>query len=385
MKNIILIVLDSVRRDFFFNKIKNTLDELKNNFVDFTNCYSIYTATFISHYTIFFGDYFNKAINQNFPAQLKNLGFKTRSFCNGAIINGYPLKHIVEPNIKNYRPFRDEMINDLGMVPESNWNKKLYGETLEDYYGAADDEDRNIPNKWKEYINNNKDENNFIFLHFWNAHFIYGINNYLKNKIEGKNYIEIGKKLLKRVMNKELTEKFVKKAYSMRIYELINIYVRELISLLKQNKMYDDSMIIITSDHGEGLGDIGRYLTKKLFFIYKKYNVIQHFIKFLPDIKSRFSCKWDFYAFYHHGRFELQKEIPLLIKFPNNEFGGKKYHRKVTLFDLIHTINDLIGKKINIKSKNGFSLYSLLKKGDSAREQYKIKENIKKLITIKKI
>jgi hypothetical protein len=33
--------------------------------------------------------------------------------------------------------------------------------------------------------------------------------------------------------------------------------------------------------------------------------------------------KLDFNAFYHSGNHELQKEIPLLIKFPNSEFGGK--------------------------------------------------------------
>ena len=60
MKNVILIVLDSARGDLFEKQMKHAPQELKKDFVKFTNCRSIYSTTFLSHYAMFFGDNFNK-------------------------------------------------------------------------------------------------------------------------------------------------------------------------------------------------------------------------------------------------------------------------------------------------------------------------------------
>jgi len=388
MRNIILIVLDSVRRDFFYPNINDGPNELRKDFVDFRNCYSIYTATCTSHYTIFFGDYWNKSKNENFPVQLKNFGFKTRSFCNGAIITGYPLKEIVEENIKNNKPFRDKMIEDLGILPQFDWEKEMFGSRFEDYYGTADDEDRNVPERWKDYLCEHKEEKNFIFLHFWKAHHNYRINEYLENEIERGNYAVIGKELIRRVKNRELTESFVKNIYSKRINEIINIYLKDLMNILKENGMYDNSLIIITADHGEGLGDIGKDYGDMFFnvykFIFRYYNSLRKKIVFLPKMRKKY-YKWDFNTFYHNLDHELQKEIPLLVKFPNNEFGGKKYDKKVTLFDIIHTIDDLIGNKLDIRKDYGSSLYSLLVLGAGGRDRYKIKRRIHRLKSLKLI
>lgn len=394
MKNIFLLVLDSVRRDFFFDSFLSQLNELKNDFVQFTNCHSIYTSTCLSHYTIFFGDYFGKARNQNFPAQLKNFGYKSRSFCNGAIIRLYPLKGNLEPSLNNKLPYRNDIIRDLGIEPAFNWNRELFGSKFEDYTECADDEKNKISEKWKKYIIDNKERKNIIFLHFWNTHHNYNINEYLKAKIEGENIKEIGQNLLAKIINKEITEKFVKKVYSTRIYEILSTYIKDLIKLLKENNIYTDSLIIITSDHGEGLGDIGFHFTKRLHKFYDKiknfilmnYNeIIQKRLRFLPKIKTFYLSKYDFFTFYHSGQFKLQKQIPLLVKFPNNEFGGKFYDNKVSLFDIIHTVNNLIDKKIKIGNFYGHSLYSLLKEGETSREKYKLDVEIKKLISLEKL
>ncbi|MFW9876729.1 MAG: sulfatase-like hydrolase/transferase [Candidatus Thorarchaeota archaeon] len=387
MKDIYLIILDSVRQDFLSNSL---FPELVHDFVEFSNCKSIYTSTCLSHYTIFYGNYFGKAENKCFPAQLKKLGYKVKSFCNGAIIIGYPLKTIFEENFHANAPYREDFINDLGINIEYNWNRRLFGSKLEDYYGAADDEDRNIPLKWQEYIVNNKNNKNFIFLHFWNTHHNYEINEFLENKITGKNLKELGQELIKRIIYKELTIKFTKKVYLKRIHEVSENYIRDLISLLKKNELYDDSLIIITSDHGEGLGDIGkncpRSLVKTFKFLfetvilgfYKRLNRLK-FFNYLPKLDEFLTCKWEFYTFFHSGGYNLQKEIPMFIKFPNKEFGGKICRQEVSLFDIIHTINDLLDEKILIKSSKGRSFFSLLKGGKDAIEKYKIKTTIKNL------
>ena len=367
MDNIVLIVLDSVRRDFFHKNMTSAPAELRKDFVDFKKCSSIYTSTFASHYTMFFGDYLNKAKNDSFPAQLKKFGFKNRSFCNGAIITGYPLKDIVEKNLKKNRPYRETMVDDLGLFPEFNWEREMFGKVFEDYHGAADDEQRNVPEKWKGYIRDNRKNKNFIFLHFWNAHHNYGINGHIEEKITGRNFHEIGKELIRRVKNNELTEKFVKDVYSKRINELLTIYIKDLIKILKETSLYQDSLIIITADHGEGLGDIGLIYNERFFYTYQKifrnYCKIKKRLSFLPTFKELY-YKWDFHTYYHNGSHDYQRMIPLLVKFPDNEFGGQYCDRKVSLFDIFNTIDELLPGRLDIQSRHGHSLYSRLKKPD---------------------
>ena len=55
--------------------------------------------------------------------------------------------------------------------------------------------------------------------------------------------------------------------------------------------------------------------------------------------------------------------VPLLIKFPHGEFGGKKYDKMVTLFDVIPTINHYVNNRILLKRDFGYSLHSLPKSG----------------------
>ncbi|MFX0001875.1 MAG: sulfatase-like hydrolase/transferase [Candidatus Hodarchaeota archaeon] len=384
MNNIFLIVLDSARKDFIFNNIKDNFPELKTDFVDFNNCWSIYTSTFLSHYTIFFGDYINKSENENFPAQLKSLGYKSRSYCNYAVMLGYPFESEFKTSKKNHRiPTKEQMIKDLGIQPLKNWKRAKFGSYLKDYHGAADDENMNIPSEWENYIHTNKEKKNFMFLHFWKTHHNYEINRYLQNKIIGKNYREIGASLIKRIVKKELTEHFVRKIYSKQIYEVFNKYIKKMIKILQETGIYNDSLIIITSDHGEGLGDIGKYCNYGLYYLYnltkRILNKIRTKISFIPDIRRFYCCRWDHVVFYHNGDYKLQKFIPLFIKFPGNEFGGRIYNHKVTLFDLINTINDLTDNKIDVRSNNGFSLYNLLKEGDIAREKQKIFRSIRKI------
>lgn len=382
LENIFLIVLDSVRRDYFSERLVNRLDELKSDFVNFENCFSIYTSTFLSHYTIFYGDYISSSETESFPFQLKKLGYNVKSYCNGAVILGYPLK--MNPNRKN-TPLRSEIIENWGIETPYEWQRELFGNRLNDYYGAADDEDNKVPKKWVNFLNENNSKRNYLFLHFWKTHHNYGINDFLTDDIVGKNYLELAKKLIKKIIDKDLTVKTVKKVYYKKIEEVMDKYIQVLLQILKINGIYDDSLIIITSDHGEGLGDIGKYYNKKLFFLYDNFIRIYDFFRRryrkLPDLKRKLNCMWERHTFFHNGDYKLQREIPLLVKFPKNQYGGVKYSERVTLFDIIHTLNDLLDNTIDVRNSNGTSLYALLAGDKSAREKHRIKMNIKKLFS----
>ncbi|MFX1239725.1 MAG: sulfatase-like hydrolase/transferase [Promethearchaeota archaeon] len=379
IKNIFLIVLDSVRRDVFYSNMQNMCNEIQNDFVSFSNCNSIYTNTFNSHYAIFFGDYLFKSKYFDFPYQLQKIGFKIKSFCNSALFTNYPLEYENIVGQDSVIPFRKQIIDHLGLEPMFVWDKEFLGNNVEDYVGSADDEFRMIPDVWKNYIIENKDNANFVFLHFWKTHHNYGINDFFKDKITGQNYREIGKKLINKIKKREISIKFVKMVYEKRIIEVMNNHILALIKILKDKDLYHNSLIIITSDHGEGLGDIGSRLPPKILKIYalffKIYNRIRRLLKTLPKIK-KIPNRLQFNAFFHNGGYDFQKQVPFLIKFPSCSFGGLKINMDITLFDIIHTINDLIGNQLKIPI-NGCPLNYLLSEGKFARERYKLNRFIK--------
>jgi hypothetical protein len=60
--------------------------------------------------------------------------------------------------------------------------------------------------------------------------------------------------------------------------------------------------------------------------------------------------------------------VPLLIKFPNSDFGGTKCSEIVTSFDIVPTISYYIDNNIVLKRDYGHSLYSILSKNYSENE-----------------
>jgi arylsulfatase A-like enzyme len=85
----------------------------------------------------------------------------------------------------------------------------------------------------------------------------------------------------------------------------VDSVVGDLLETLKANKVYDDSLIIIMSDHGEGLGQHGYYL---------------------------------------HGLhlYEEQMRLPLLIRTPGGGQAGSQVAGSVSLLDILPTLADLL-------------------------------------------
>lgn len=80
--------------------------------------------------------------------------------------------------------------------------------------------------------------------------------------------------------------------------------VHEFLEELKKHRLYDDALIIITSDHGESFNEHGRY-----------------------------------------GHSQLYKEcahIPLIIRFPQGRFAGRRVSELVQLTDLFPTVLDVL-------------------------------------------
>lgn len=97
--------------------------------------------------------------------------------------------------------------------------------------------------------------------------------------------------------------------------ELIRYIDRQLAGFLEHLSnvgKYEDSMIVVMSDHGEGFGEKG---------------IFKH-------LDGVFSHQW------HADPIDSLISVPLLVKYPNMEYGGEKFAHPVQNGDLLATLTD---------------------------------------------
>jgi membrane-anchored protein YejM (alkaline phosphatase superfamily) len=98
----------------------------------------------------------------------------------------------------------------------------------------------------------------------------------------------------------------------------------QILEILKKEKIYDNSIVILLSDHGEEFNEHGGRT---------------------------------------HGRLFIETlRVPLIIKFPKNKYHGLKISKAVRLMDVMPTLFDFLNIKINSYIQ-GMSFSGLLKKG----------------------
>lgn len=119
-------------------------------------------------------------------------------------------------------------------------------------------------------------------------------------------------------------EKFVRR-YDQEVKEFDDL-IKGFVGSLSQ-EVLDSSIIIITSDHGEGFDEHG--------FFYHGAHVYEEFVK-----------------------------IPMLIKFPDNAFAGKRVSAPVSLIDMGPTVLNIFGNKVP-ESYLGVNFFDLI--GDENR------------------
>jgi arylsulfatase A-like enzyme len=177
----------------------------------------------------------------------------------------------------------------------------------------------------KDFISSrNEDAPFFLWVHYMDVHYPYfARENVLLRPLSFKEYISgygiaymavCPTKALKKTVEKNLD--LTKKLYLDGV-SYVDGQIKEIVDLLKQKKIYDNSVLIITSDHGDEFLEHGSGSHQN-----KLYN-------------------------------ELLK-VPLLIKIPGKEPG--KNESAVSLVDLPPTICDLAGVETDayFKGKNLF-------------------------------
>lgn len=100
--------------------------------------------------------------------------------------------------------------------------------------------------------------------------------------------------------------------------------VASVIGSLKQMGVWDDTLFIVLSDHGEEIGERGDFLHSQSVYA------------------------------------ELTN-VPLIIKFPKNQYAGRVVDDVVTLVDVLPTIFDYLGRPEQIGATRGRSLMPLIR------------------------
>lgn len=117
---------------------------------------------------------------------------------------------------------------------------------------------------------------------------------------------------------KEKMIRFITNRYDGKIRKT-DLFIGGVIEFLKRKNIYKDSVVVITADHGEYLGERGRYFT-------------------------------------HNGVYEPIIHVPLVIKFPSSKYSGERISQIVRHVDVLPTLTDLF----NLEDHAGFQGESLL-------------------------
>jgi len=211
-----------------------------------------------------------------------------------------------------------------------------------DIFLPSCDQERALPRSALEWIATNSKKKFFIWVPIGTVHWPYALNvpEPYRSMFDPKDYKprdntqNISYEMLKRIYrNKyytnfspqyELEKKdveYILGRYDSGIF-ITDKFIGDLIRILKQNNLFDNTMIILHSIHGEDLGEHG--------------------------------------YFQHYDIYDTEVKNALLIKFPRNKFQGKKISHQVQGIDIMPTILDYLDIPINHEAQ-GKSLVPLIK------------------------
>ncbi len=353
--NIILIVIDALRARNLGcygaqgNPSPN-IDKLAQDGIQFENCYSCWNTTDQSLTSIFSGRFpkthgiihhgdkitpenlisFKKLDVKLIAEILREDGFKTyavdwmdRWFKRGFDFYGYeqdrdiwqkfirvvfilPYVHLryMAANISLLRIYAKRRMPSISSV----W-KGLKGvwNTFRFTFELARIQDADYVTSFaQKLISDRKDDKFFLFLHYWDTHTPYNCpKKHMDRDKFSHNSIDI----------------FASKYHGAVNY--VDKSIGKLIECLKTHKLLEDTLIIITSDHGESLTEHGIF-------------------------------------FDHHGLYEVTTHVPLILCHPALFAQPKKIKGLIQHVDLLPTLCDFLGINVKNAKFDGISMRPLI-------------------------
>jgi arylsulfatase A-like enzyme/Tfp pilus assembly protein PilF len=254
--NVILITIDTLRTDrvsLYNNRYVNTpnIDSIGEDGIVFKNAFANVPVTLPSHTGIMTGlyppshqvrdniGYRVSEKNTTLAELLKSNGYKT-----GAVIGAFPLDSRF--GLNQGFDFYDDYFQT---------NQRNFGSFIE--RKAA-----KVINKSIAFIRKQNNNKFFLWLHIFDPHQPYN-------------------------PPKQYSSKFKNDLYSGEV-KYVDDQLGKLFGFLKKNNLYKKTIIIITADHGEGLGDHG-----EMTHAYFAYNSTIHIplIIYVPKIKHKTTIK----------------------------------------------------------------------------------------------
>ncbi len=330
--NVILISIDTLRADHLgcYEYPKNTtpnIDKFSEDSILFKRCLAQASSTLISHASIFTSliplhhrACFTKKLalpeeNQTIGEILNTNGYKTVSFNDGG-----------------------QIASEFGMSQGFDLYDSSTGDQKPDYMTF-----KAIVDKCTQWIDNNTSKKYFIFLHTYETHHPYTpTENNLKlfesgyeGSLEPHISVDLIFKLFRGKLEiSEADKQHIRNAYDAEIRSMDESF-GILVDFLKKKDLYDKTIIIFTSDHGEEFDEHG---------------VI---------------------GMHAHTLYDELLHVPLLIKLKKSKLASKKIDTHVGCIDISPTLLNLLGLE-NFKYAEGKSLVDMISGKQKEREGFLI-------------
>ena len=189
-----------------------------------------------------------------------------------------------------------------------------FGQGFHSYYADLNDPD--VQDNFFRWVGQLRDRRFFAYLHLLDLHFPYVPQDRFDLFTD-----DVPDKVIKRLMvsdpegfrelvdRNQLTPQNIQELTGLYDGELLGVddRVGALIRFLKAENLYDKSLVVLTADHGEAF--------------------LEH-------------------GYFEHGGDLLYSElirVPLLVKFPDNEYAGKRVPSPVQLIDILPTLQEYFG------------------------------------------
>ncbi|HLP45184.1 MAG TPA: sulfatase, partial [Candidatus Kapabacteria bacterium] len=327
---VFIIVADTLRWDYLgtYNKVKKCsphIDRFTKDAVVFTQAYSTAPWTLPAHASMFTGlfpnnhqvNYHNKDVLRNNKILFDNLREKF-------LIYGITDSHFVSAEFGFHQGF--DIYNEF---------KKAYNDRTASLRTFS---------RARKMILSEKSPNALFFLHSYQVHSPYipeldlAVEYYAKCniapglfKFNAGEFINKGKDLYKKLPEKERLD--IQHVYEAGVYTFDRRF-GQFVAFLKRQNIYNDSLIILLSDHGEEFMDHGA---------------------------------WE----HGHSLYNELIKIPLVIKFPGNRLAGQEVNSLASITDILPTIMDI--ENINMdetlsKRLDGISLVPAAR-GEKVKER----------------
>ncbi|MFO7889436.1 MAG: sulfatase [bacterium] len=367
--NIVLIVIDALRAKNLgcYGMIGNPsphIDQLAHQSILFENAYAAWNTTDQSLTSILTGKYprtnglmnhgdkvtaevrerFNRTGSKLLAEILKQTGYKTmavdwmgRWFKRGFDYYGYNIQRDIAdqlkyylnlprqyfqyltahlPILKCYKPMRKKTVKDVAKGIKdvlSTFSFTFNLAKLQDAAFVTDIANSLISEKYSDPF--------FMFLHYWDTHTPY---HSPKSFMEG-NY------------NKNDPVSFLSAKYRGSV-SYVDYHLGRLFAQLKKINAWDDTLLIITSDHGDSLTEHDIY-------------------------------------FDHHGLYEQTTHVPLLLHCPDLFEKGKRVKGLVQHIDLLPTLYEILDNDYSSEALDGSSLFPLIEKDKHIRDKVFMEES----------